>query len=145
MERKHPFPLALLKSLSGIATSVIVFCLIAEIDDWPLEIHHFVYAFAAVLALVCAAIPIGIPKGRPSRLPTPAGAQRFSLSEHGLSPRESLYVRGLLAGETPKEIAAEYHLAPSTVRNGISSALKKLGLTKSAQLYELGIAYEVVA
>jgi len=134
--RKPHSTLQAVRSLSGIVASVIVFCLVVEVDDWPLEIHHCLYLFMAALSFAGAMIPL------PPR--PPIGAQKFSLSEHGLSPREKLFVFELLAGKTPKEIAADYGLAPSTVRNGMSQAVKKLGLSKSAELYALGAAYEIV-
>jgi DNA-binding CsgD family transcriptional regulator len=51
-----------------------------------------------------------------------------------LSDRESQVVRLLLAGERPPRIARQLHIAPSTVRNQLSSVYRKLGVSSQQEL-----------
>lgn len=70
---------------------------------------------------------------------------RLSLSEKGLSPAESSYVRALMQGKSSKEIASDYDIAESTVRNTIARACKKLEVEDSTELAVMAATHEVLA
>ncbi len=69
--------------------------------------------------------------------------ERLSLADKGLSAAEKTYVLALIKGLTPKEIAAEYSVSDSTVRNTLSRAYQKLGVPDRAALLALATRYEV--
>ena len=61
----------------------------------------------------------------------------LSLSEKGLSAAEANYVRGSARGLSQKEIAAEFDVSDSTVRNTLANAYKKLGVTDKTDMAKL--------
>jgi DNA-binding CsgD family transcriptional regulator len=70
---------------------------------------------------------------------------RLSLVEKGLTASERTYVLAILAGQAPKEIAAEFEVAESTVRNTISHAYKKLDVVDMIALTNLAAKSDIVA
>lgn len=70
---------------------------------------------------------------------------RIALSEKGLSPAERTYVFAMIEGKSVKEIAFEYEVAESTVRNTITRACKKLEVEDTTGLAVLAATHEVVA
>ena len=70
---------------------------------------------------------------------------RISLAERGLSPAERSYVLALLEGKSPKEIAGDFEVTDSTVRNTLVRAYKKLEVEDSASLMAFAATCEVVA
>ncbi|MBL8965381.1 MAG: hypothetical protein JNG85_00150 [Spirochaetaceae bacterium] len=70
---------------------------------------------------------------------------RLSLDDKGLSPAEKTYVLAVLAGRNHKEIAVDYEVSDSTVRNTISRAYQKLEVSDKAGLAVLAERFEIVA
>lgn len=68
----------------------------------------------------------------------------LSLSEKGLSEAEANYVRGSARGLSQKEIAAEFGVSDSTVRNTLANAYKKLGVADKTELAKLLATHELV-
>lgn len=66
----------------------------------------------------------------PTSLPAPADLSR-------LSPREQKIVLRLLAGDRVPRIAESLYLAPSTVRNHLSSVFRKFGVNSQQELIVL--------
>jgi len=69
---------------------------------------------------------------------------RVSLTEKGLSPAERLFVMKTLSGKSQKEIAFDYELSESTIRNTLARAYKKLDVEDKTALAILGERSEVV-
>ncbi|MBH9673017.1 helix-turn-helix domain-containing protein, partial [Burkholderia contaminans] len=61
------------------------------------------------------------------------GADRLHSQEH-LSPRELEVIRLLASGMTVGEIAAHLHRSKQTISSQKSSAMKKLGIVRDADL-----------
>jgi DNA-binding CsgD family transcriptional regulator len=70
--------------------------------------------------------------------------QAISLSGKGLSPAECSYVMEAVRGKSPKEIAAEFELSESTIRNTLFRAYKKLGIEDKAGLAVFAERYEIL-
>lgn len=68
---------------------------------------------------------------------------RLSLAERGLSPSERSYVQQTLQGKSQKEIAIDFELSESTVRNTLSNAYKKLGVEDRVGLAIMGERFEI--
>lgn len=69
---------------------------------------------------------------------------RISLGEKGLSEAEKSYVLALAKGKNVKEIALDYEVAESTIRNTISRAYQKLGVADKAAFATLVERFEIV-
>lgn len=69
---------------------------------------------------------------------------KFSLQEKGLSEAERSFVLLSLAGKTQKEIAIDFGLSESTIRNTLARAYKKLGVEDKVGLAVLGERNEIV-
>lgn len=67
----------------------------------------------------------------------------LSLAEKGLSEAEAAYVRAAAKGLSPKEMAAEFGVTESTIRNTMSRAYKKLGVADKAGLAALLASHEL--
>lgn len=67
----------------------------------------------------------------------------LSLSQKGLSEAEAAYVRAAARGLSPKEMAAEFGVTESTIRNTMSRAYKKLGVADKAGLAALLASHEL--
>jgi DNA-binding CsgD family transcriptional regulator len=67
----------------------------------------------------------------------PPTSPRAPLDLSRLSPREEQIVLRLLAGDRVQLIAASLCLAPSTVRNHLSSVFRKFGVSSQQQLIVL--------
>jgi two-component system, NarL family, response regulator DevR len=63
------------------------------------------------------------------RSPTPAADTRIS----ALTPLERLILKHLAAGLTNKQIAAEVHVSTATVKNYVSSILRKLNMSRRTE------------
>ncbi len=70
--------------------------------------------------------------------------EKLSLANRGLSAAERTYVLALVGGMGPKEIAAEYEVSDSTVRNTIARSYQKLGVHDRSGLAALSEKYEVL-
>jgi DNA-binding CsgD family transcriptional regulator len=70
--------------------------------------------------------------------------QRISLETKGLSSSESLYIRSTIKGRHQKEIAADFEVSESTIRNTLARAYKKLGIEDKASLAGLAERFDVV-
>jgi DNA-binding CsgD family transcriptional regulator len=68
----------------------------------------------------------------------------LSLEESGLTIPERTYVRQTLKGKSQKEIAVEFELSESTVRNTLSNAYRKLSVEDRVGLAVLGERFELV-
>ncbi|MBU0926393.1 MAG: helix-turn-helix transcriptional regulator [Spirochaetes bacterium] len=67
-----------------------------------------------------------------------------SLVDKGLSAAERSFVLLTLAGKSHKEIAVEFDLKESTVRNTLARAYKKLGVEDRVGLAIIGERYEIL-
>ena len=67
----------------------------------------------------------------------------LKLSDYKLSPREVGIVKARLGGRSVKELASDFGLAESTVRNAMSAAYHKLNVEGSEGLVALGERYRV--
>jgi DNA-binding CsgD family transcriptional regulator len=71
--------------------------------------------------------------------------EKLSLREKTLSEAERAYVMALLKdGKNYKEIAFDFEVSESTVRNTLARAYKKLGVSDHAGLASLGNKFEIV-
>jgi DNA-binding CsgD family transcriptional regulator len=59
------------------------------------------------------------------------------LAEAGLTPREAEVVAALLHGDRTPGIARKLYLTPGTVRNHLSSAFRKFGVTSQQELVDV--------
>ncbi len=69
---------------------------------------------------------------------------RLSLTEKGLSPAEQSYVIAVSQGRQPKEIAFDFEVSESTVRNTLARAYKKLEVEDKASMAALLASHELV-
>jgi DNA-binding NarL/FixJ family response regulator len=69
---------------------------------------------------------------------------RISLKEKELSGTERLYIKNITIGKTSKDIAFDYEVSESTVRNTLARAYKKLGIEDKSELAALAERYELV-
>jgi DNA-binding CsgD family transcriptional regulator len=69
---------------------------------------------------------------------------RLSLSEKGLTPAEQTYLQGTVKGKQPKEIAVDFEVTESTVRNTLSHVYRKLEVEDRAGLAVIMERYEIV-
>jgi DNA-binding CsgD family transcriptional regulator len=69
----------------------------------------------------------------------------LSLSQKGLSAAERSYVHALAEGKNMKEIAVDFEIAESTVRNTLTRAYKKLGVEDLQELMVLLATHELAA
>ncbi len=69
---------------------------------------------------------------------------RLSLSDKGISPAERTFVLETLKGKSQKEIAVDFDLSESTIRNTLARSYKKLGVEDRVGLAVLGERFEVV-
>ncbi|OHE63208.1 MAG: hypothetical protein A2Z99_14955 [Treponema sp. GWB1_62_6] len=69
---------------------------------------------------------------------------KLSLSEKGISPAERTFILETLKGKSQKEIAIDYELSESTIRNTLARSYKKLGVEDKVGLALLGERNEIV-
>lgn len=69
---------------------------------------------------------------------------KLSLTEKGLSNAERAYVFEMARGKQQKEIAIDFEVAESTVRNTLARAYHKLGVEDKAGLAVLAEKFEIV-
>ncbi|HUX41534.1 MAG TPA: helix-turn-helix transcriptional regulator [Rectinemataceae bacterium] len=69
---------------------------------------------------------------------------RVSLSARGLTHAERAYSLAMIEGKSVKEIAFDYEVSESTVRNTIARACKKLAVEDSTGLAVLAATHEIV-
>ena len=69
---------------------------------------------------------------------------RLSLSEKGISPAERTFVLETLKGKSQKEIAIDFDLSESTIRNTLARSYKKLGVEDRVGLAVMGERFKVV-
>ncbi len=69
--------------------------------------------------------------------------EKLSLSGKGLSEAERTYVKAILAGGNYKQIAFDYEIKESTVRNTVARAYKKLGVSDHTGLIGLASHYDI--
>ena len=97
-------------------------------------------AMAEAFAVV--AVSFALAKGRILAAFSPKKGV-LSLGACGLSWRESAFAHALMRGEQVKAVARRSALTESTVRNTLSSAYKKLGVSGILELRELAVKYQV--
>lgn len=68
---------------------------------------------------------------------------RLSLAERGLSVGEQSFVRLTIAGKSQKELAFDFELSESTVRNTLARAYKKLGVDDRIGLAVLAERFQI--
>lgn len=68
---------------------------------------------------------------------------RLSLAEKGLSLGEQSFVKLTIAGKSQKELAFDFELSESTVRNTLSRAYKKLGVDDRIGLAVLSERFQI--
>ncbi|MEI6873940.1 MAG: helix-turn-helix transcriptional regulator [Spirochaetota bacterium] len=71
--------------------------------------------------------------------------ERLSLSARGLTEAEIRCILAVLSGKSIKEIASDFGIQPSTVRNTLSHAYPKLEVKTLVELFALGGRYHIVA
>jgi DNA-binding CsgD family transcriptional regulator len=134
----------------GVCTSVLVASVEGELLA-ELLIRRLVPAMSFAFSLVCVGSPVAGPLGAEEALRmlgrglpaldtgeaisaldrvAPVGAQR-------LSSRESEIVARLVSGDRVPAIAQALFLSQSTIRNHLSSAFGKLGVTSQQELVDL--------
>ncbi len=69
---------------------------------------------------------------------------KLSLTEKGLSNAERAYVLSAIRGKQQKEVAIDFEVAESTVRNTLARAYHKLGVEDKSGLAALAEKYEIV-
>jgi len=69
---------------------------------------------------------------------------KLSLAGKGISPAERTFVLETLKGRSQKEIAVDFDLSESTIRNTLARSYKKLGVEDRVGLAVLGERFEVV-
>jgi len=69
---------------------------------------------------------------------------KLSLTEKGLSNAERAYVLAAIRGKQQKEVAIDFEVAESTVRNTLARAYHKLGVEDKSGLAALAEKYEIV-
>lgn len=68
---------------------------------------------------------------------------RISLREKGLSDAERTYIKAIIAGRNYKQIAFDYEVKESTVRNTVARAYKKLGISDRADLVSQAVRFDI--
>jgi DNA-binding CsgD family transcriptional regulator len=68
----------------------------------------------------------------------------LSLSGYGLSVAERNYILGIISGKNTKEIAFDFEVSESTVRNTLVRAYKKLQIEDKSSLAALAEKYRIV-
>ncbi len=68
----------------------------------------------------------------------------LSLKSKGLSGAECIYVKAIAVGQSTKEIAIDYSVSESTVRNTLSRAYHKLEIEDKTGIIALKEQYEIV-
>lgn len=102
------------------------------------DIYVFLIAGAFLaLGLVIGARVLG------NARPIPFDGNPQALGTLGISPRELTVLRALAAGRSNKEIAAELHVSPNTVKTHVARLFEKLGASRRTDAInrarELGI------
>ncbi len=69
---------------------------------------------------------------------------RLSLSEKGLSSAEHAYSIAIINGRSLKEVAFDFEVSESTVRNTIARAYKKMGVLDKTGFAVLAASWEIV-
>jgi hypothetical protein len=69
---------------------------------------------------------------------------QLSLKAKELSGTESLYIMNITMGKTSKDIAYDYEVSESTVRNTLARAYKKLGVDDKTELAALAERFDLV-
>jgi len=67
----------------------------------------------------------------------------LSLSEKKLSPAEKLYIHQNVAGKQAKEIAVDFEVSESTVRNTLNRAYAKIGVPGQSEFLVLAATSEI--
>lgn len=70
--------------------------------------------------------------------------QKFRLEDKGLTKREQAYLKDLLKGLTFKEIAFQYHVSESTVRNTFAHIYDKFGVEDKAALLSMLSEFDII-
>jgi DNA-binding CsgD family transcriptional regulator len=69
---------------------------------------------------------------------------KLSLSEKGLSPAERVYVLACLSGHSAKEVAQEFEVSESTIRNTLARSYKKLEVNDMVGLTALAGKFDII-
>ena len=116
------------RSFAGIAASIAIVTLLLDGGAARPALLILAYAVVAAASLIGSLPP-----------PRPARGEVLRLESFGVTSREREFVLEFLGGKSMKEIAIEYHLSFSTVRNTFSSVYEKLGISGSGELATLGV------
>jgi DNA-binding NarL/FixJ family response regulator len=132
--RQRPFIKAAALALLGSAS----FTLPVVVSSRP-PISH---ASTTIAILIYSAIVFTMAQGRILAEP---GLRKpvLRLESYSLTKRETEVIRARLGGKNVKEIAFEFGLSPSTIRNAQASASHKLGLTSREELGAMGERFRV--
>lgn len=130
------------RAIAGIMATAAIVCLLVEEGPDAFGPTTFAYSFAALLSLVGAFVPTPPASGLLAGA-LPSRGETLSLESFRLTPKERTYALEYLAGKRIKEIASDHGVASSTVRNALSLAYKKLGISDSAELLALGAYYRI--
>ena len=129
------------RGLIGITASIAIADLLIESGTSLLDPKTLACTAIATASLANALIHPRAGQG-PSAFRAASG-DTLKLAGFGLTLREQELVLGYLSGKRMKVLSRDYKLAPSTVRNALSSAYKKLGISGSAALSALGAKYKI--
>lgn len=101
-----------------------------------------IYVFLIAAAFLALGLMIGARVLGGVR-PLPFDGNPQALDALGISPRELTVLRALAAGRSNKEIAAELHVSPNTVKTHVARLFEKLGASRRTDAInrarELGI------
>lgn len=140
--KKNMSKVRVFRAFAGIAAGAVIVCLLVEGRFDFFEPRSVAYAFAVALSLMGAFVPASLVRG-PQMRALPTSGESLSLESFGLTPKERIYVLEFLGGKQIKEIASDHGVAASTVRNALSLAYKKLGISSKAELLALGAYYRI--
>jgi DNA-binding CsgD family transcriptional regulator len=102
-------------------------------DDFLPEAHDswlFLFLIVACIGTFISAIVLAIQtQTAVTKSLSSQGKIPLSLTERGLGRMERQYVLDTLSGKSVKEIAFQYNISESTVRNTLAKSYRKLGIT----------------
>lgn len=99
------------------------------LDYWQLARVHpgELYVFLIAAAFLALGVVIGARVLGRREPPAPFDGNPAAQGSLGISPRELTVLQELAAGRSNKEIAAELHISPNTVKTHVSRLFEKLG------------------
>jgi DNA-binding CsgD family transcriptional regulator len=103
-----------------------------------------VYAVAAVFFMAAFLITVYLAFQEKLAVYLKEPKRELSLKEKGLATTERAYTLAFASGRSTKEVAFDYGVSESTVRNTLARAYKKLGVDDKSGLSALAERYKLV-